>query len=175
MKIDYELPLSKENECFHQLLRKLKEDLSGLPPISAHFGKSKTIRDKMKVLARDWHTKVSVNPKIRDKDGRQNYFVEYMKDFQCDTCGMKHRLLLEVGLDNREAIPANLLKLDIAASSFIKAGGKALGVVVCVNAEARRIGKWDGSVGTSEEYVLGIDTGYSDYISSEIIPLAIKA
>lgn len=171
MEIAFRPALDERHVCFESVLENIKSEFSSLKAISPTFGKSKTIRQKMNAIVSDensgWHKKVSVNPLIQGKEKKSNYFVEYIFDFQCLSCSSKHRLFAELCFDNREAIPANLLKIDMGVKNFkAKSEGKALGLLVCLGNSARVAGKWDNSVATAEEYELAIDTGYRDYLEA---------
>ena len=179
MNIQYRPELNSTDQCFRHVLSHVAESLRTLKKVSPSFGKSKTIRQKMDEIVRNegsgWQRKVKVNPRIQEKIKAQNYFVEYICDFNCDMCKTKHRLLAEICFDNREAIPANILKLDMGIRNFKeKVGGKALGLIICLDTKAREVGEWDNSVGTADEYELALDTGYRDYLDeSNFIALEI--
>jgi hypothetical protein len=181
MEIAYSPALDERHKCFEAILGSLKNELSSLKPISATFGKSKTIRQKMSRIVSDensgWHKQIKVNPLIQDKKKKRNYFVEYIFDFHCLGCANKHRLFTEICFDNREAVPANLFKLDMGVRNFkTKSGSKALGLIICLGVSAREVGKWDNSVATSDEYELAIDTGYRDYLdANHFLILEIKS
>jgi len=171
MEITYRPSLDDRHKCFEAALERLKNELSSLKPISPAFGKSKTIRKKMNSIVSDehsgWHKQIKVNPLIQDKKKKRNYFVEYIYDFNCLSCDRKHRIFTELCFDNREAVPANLFKIDMGVRNFMtNSGSKALGLIICLGESARELGEWDNSVATSDEYELAIDTGYRDYLNS---------
>ena len=181
MEIAYRPALDGRHTCFEAVLKSLKNDFSSLKPISPTFGKSKTIRQKMNEIVSDeksgWHKQIKVNLLIQDKKKKRNYFVEYVYDFHCLSCDNKHRLFTELCFDNREAVPANLFKIDMGVRNFkAKSGSKALGLIICIGESARKLGEWDNSVATSNEYELAIDTGYRDYLDpNHFLTLEIKS
>jgi len=178
MRISDNLGNNAQLNCFQRIVDKLKSELSGLPPISPMFGKSQTVRAAMNEYAarNNWHKKVGINSNITGSKHNSNYFVEYMHDFMCTKCDAIHRINLELCFDNRQCIPANLLKLDMANANFInKRGGKSLGIVLCLSLNAKQIGKWDNSVATFEEYLLALETGYSAYLRTNLALLSIEA
>jgi len=69
---------------------------------------------------------------------------------------------------------ANIFKLEIANSNFMtKRNSKSLGVIVCLTDRAKELGNWDNSVGTFDEYILAIETGYKDYIQTDLALISI--
>jgi hypothetical protein len=178
MKVFDSLSTNSNLSCFSRVIDELKSDLSGLPPIGPNFGKSLTIRKKMNELAKrnKWYKKVGINSQITDSERRSNFFVEYMHDFVCSTCDETHRINLELCFDNRQAMAANIFKLEIANTNFAtKRNSKSLGVIVCLTDRAKQLGNWDNSVGTFDEYILAIETGYKDYIQTDLALISIDA
>ena len=177
MKLEFSNLREGDHICFADELGRLKKYLSELEPVSGNFGKSKTIRKKMDKLKSEnsgWLTKIKVTPEVAASKGNQNYVVEYVKDFSCNLCHQSHRLLVELAFDNRQAIPANIFKLDIGCKNFEeKRGSKALGVLVCLKTDAREAGLWDKAVGTFDEYDTAISLGYAKYLHESILLLAI--
>jgi hypothetical protein len=176
LKVSESMIGDEEFLCFTDIIKDLKSDLSGLPEISPTFGKSATIRKKMNELAKrnKWHKSVSINSKITNSDRKSNYFVEYMLDFLCARCNQTHRVNLELCFDNRQAMAANIFKLEIANANFIsKRNSKCIGLIVCLTEKAKSLGQWDNSVGTFDEYILAIETAYVSYINTKIGLLSI--
>ena len=74
--------------------------------------------------------------------------------------------VLEFAFDNRQAIPTNVIKCDLALSRF-KPSLKSendFSFLVTFCEESRDLCNWDSSVGSFEEYVYSLENGYSDYL-----------
>jgi hypothetical protein len=92
-----------------------------------------------------------------------NYHLNAIKDLPDDKCGHRHRLLLELCFDNRQAIGTNLLKFETAKRIFEKNPDcQTNSIILCGSQEALTNLKWDGGVASFSEYENALLTVYKD-------------
>lgn len=95
----------------------------------------------------------------------------------CDgKCGSFHKINLVLCLNNREIIGTNFLKLEIAAHedirfhrSFEIFDRNLLGILISFNEGLLRVGGWDSSYASADEYTFAYKHGYRSIIDSNII------
>lgn len=105
-----------------------------------------------------------------------NYALNAIKDLPVILCNHRHRLLLELCFDNRQAIGTNLLKFEAAKRLFEKNENcLATSIIICGSQEALTNLKWDSGVASYGEYENALLTVYRDILS--IVPqyLVIKS
>ena len=97
--------------------------------------------------------------------------VDFQKELLLPESNRKVQVTLEIFGDNRQAVAANLLKLELAGRNYAKFG-VAIGIGVCVDKELKKLG-WDGSTATSDEYEFALLHTYSRFIETPIILVAV--
>lgn len=162
--------------CLSAQISQIEIALAGVPHFDDEaFRKSSSIRDALdKALGQEngWHVDFAGTDAIPSKMHNKNYVLDYATDSDCERCQSKHRVLLEVAFDNRQAIGTNLLKLEVAQRYFNdRTGGNALGVLVCASRKALQLGGWDPGVGDENEYQLALDTAYRGIIGGSKVLL----
>lgn len=98
-------------------------------------------------------------------DSLSNYSVDMHGWFESDR-RVSSQWVLEFAFDNRQAIPTNIIKCDLALCRFKPSlkpeSDFAFLVTFCE--EARNLCNWDTSVGSYEEYAYSLENGYSEYL-----------
>lgn len=80
------------------------------------------------------------------------------------------RIGVEVCTDNRQAIAMNLFKLELMNRTWQTAsetGHQGLGFAITIAKEVRS-SRWDGAVGTSQEYEYALQRTYSQFLTTPI-------
>lgn len=104
-----------------------------------------------------------------------NYVLNAIKDLPMASCNHRHRLLLEICFDNRQAIGTNLLKFEAAKRLFEKNENcLTTSIIICGSHEALAHLKWDGGVASHGEYENALLTVYRDILSITPQYLVIK-
>jgi hypothetical protein len=104
-----------------------------------------------------------------------NYVLNAIKDLSIGSCGHRHRLLLELCFDNRQAIGTNLLKFEAAKRLFEKNENcLTTSIIICGSHDALAHMKWDGGVASHGEYENALLTVYRDILSITPQYLVIK-
>jgi hypothetical protein len=105
----------------------------------------------------------------------QNYVVDFSCDNNIQSCAERHRLLLEICFDNRQAVGTNIFKLETSARNFRdKTRGIAIGVIICADRKSLKSGGWDAGVADEEEYQVALSTAYKEYLSSSISLMVLR-
>lgn len=169
-----------DHPCHKAVLGELVNAMNLVPAInSSDFDRKRSIRDTLMsqlTPALGWVHQLlgveSVPPNLHNK----NYVVDFAKDSNFSDCTNRHRVLVEICFDNRQAIGTNIFKLESAARSFReKTGGEAIGIMVCADRKILKIGGWDSGVADDEEYQVALDTAYASFLSSAISLLVIRS
>jgi len=95
----------------------------------------------------------------------------------CDkSCGSFHKVNLVLCLNNRESIGTNFLKLEVAAQEDIRHHKQVeifdqnlLGVLISFNEGLLRVGGWDSSYGSADEYTFAYKHAFRGIIKSNVI------
>ncbi len=168
-----------DHPCHAAVLDELINALGSFPPVnSPGFDRKRTIRDALLgqlTSELGWVYQLlgveEVPPNLHNK----NYIVDFAKDSNLPGCTNRHRVLVEICFDNRQAIGTNVFKLDLAARSFHeRTGGEAVGVIICGDRKALKSGGWDPGVADEEEYLVALDTAYTNYLLSPISLLVMR-
>jgi len=168
-----------EHPCHSAVFDELVNALGSFPPVnSSSFDRKRSIRDALSsqlTAELGWVNQLlgieGVPPNLHNK----NYVVDFAKDSNLSGCTNRHRVLVEICFDNRQAIGTNVFKLDSAARSFReRTGGEAVGVIICADRKALKSGGWDPGVADEEEYLVALDTAYSHYLLSPISLLVMR-
>lgn len=110
---------------------------------------------------------------------RAGITIDAVLDFRCDDCSHRHRLFVEMCTDNRQAILANLMKLEFASRSFLQSypDGLVCSIGVFISeerkAELKRKGYVDGAIGSLEEYEIQATGPWEGLITSPLLALKI--
>lgn len=166
--------------CFDVIRSKILDALKEAPSLtSPEFEKTKSLRA---VLTRNltseagWVRQLVGIDAIPNNLHNQNYVIDFASDYQSEFCHDRHRVLLEICFDNRQAVGTNIFKLETAARSFReKTGGYAVGIIICGDRKSLTVGGWDAGVADEEEYQVALGTAYGDYLSSSISLLVLRA
>lgn len=169
----------EHEECILQLTHGIQQRLTKGPVIGSNgFAKTKTFRELLKGLVeidREWNWKFLGLDAIPSDLFNENYVVDLVSDKNFGSCTKRHRLLVELCFDNRQAIGTNIFKLQTAARQFEqKTGGKSYCLIVCGERKALNAGRWDGGVGDEEEYQIAISTAYREYLTSPFSLLVLR-
>ena len=173
--------LSQYNHaCFQESLDALFEGLRKVTALdSPGFERSKSIRDALsQSLNQDggWVKKLLGVDSLPSNLHNQNYIIDFACDLKLEQCAQRHRLLVEIGFDNRQAVGTNIFKLETAASNFReKTGGDALGILICGERKALNAGGWDSGVADEEEYQIAIGTAYRSHLTTPISLVVLRA
>lgn len=104
-----------------------------------------------------------------------NYTLDAIKNISDDKCSHKHRFLLELCFDNRQAIGTNLLKFQAATRKFeTEASNKAISILVCGERSALVSLNWDGGVASHSEYENALRTVYKDLFNFNLAYLVVR-
>lgn len=165
--------------CISQLIDSVQALLSTAPEMSSDaFAKTKTFRQLLRSLVESdsvWNWKFLGIDAIPDGLFNENYVLDLMSDKNFGNCNQRHRLLVELCFDNRQAIGTNVFKLQVAAQQFqARTGGKAYCLIVCGDRKALKKGQWDSGVGDEEEYQIAISTGYREFLTSPFSLLVLR-
>lgn len=98
--------------------------------------------------------------------------VDFQNEFLLQEPKLKLQVTLEIFGDNRQAVAANLLKLELAGRNFSKFG-QTIGIGVCIEKSLKAKG-WDGSTATSDEYEFALLHTYARFIETPIILFVIS-
>lgn len=166
--------------CFEKVHRFLAEVASVIPnPGETDFQRSNSVR---KILAKyltkesGWQPNFLVFTNVSTSVPRKNYVVDFVFDFDLTECPNKHRVVLEVCFDNRQAIGTNLLKLDKAVVDFeSRQGREAEAILICADRRTLDIGEWDSGVADEEEYQIALSQAYKSYLSAPMSLMVLRA
>lgn len=166
--------------CFDVILSRILDALKGTPSLtSVEFEKTKSLRAVLTTNLTSesgWVRQLVGIDAIPSNLHNQNYVIDFSSDYQSEVCSERHRVLLEICFDNRQAIGTNIFKLETAAKNFReKTGGDAVGIIICGDRKSLKVGGWDAGVADEEEYQVALGTAYGDYLSSSISLLVLRA
>lgn len=88
--------------------------------------------------------------------------VDFQNEISAEHSAEKIQLTVEIFGDNRQAIAANLLKLELAGRNFEQLG-KSLGIGITLSKDLKKKG-WDGATASSEEYEFALFHTYSRFL-----------
>lgn len=184
MRFDYmalkpEYDSSNLVACYREPISQIRRTLESIPAFQdPNFSRSATIRDALRdELAGEsrWISDFISLDTIPRNMPNKNYVIDYIFDGDCVNCEQRHRLLVEVCFDNRQAVGTNVFKFETAASFFERrTGGKALSLIVCGARGALNAGGWDSGVADENEYQVALDTAYSDYLRTDFSMLVMR-
>lgn len=105
--------------------------------------------------------------------------IDATKTIECEVCGHRHRMLIEMCTDNRQAILANLLKLEFAGRRFkeVYSNGVpcAVGIFVTQGRKEALVTKGyiDNSIGPLEEYEVQASGPWAGLLTNSLMALTI--
>lgn len=105
--------------------------------------------------------------------------IDSVRNYDCQDCGHRHRLFVEMCTDNRQAVLANLMKLEFAGREFRKnyPDGLSVGVGVFLSQDRKKVlqrkGYVDGAIGPLEEYEIQANGPWDGLISTTLLALTI--
>lgn len=105
--------------------------------------------------------------------------IDATKTIACQDCGHKHRILVEMCTDNRQAILGNLLKLEFAGRKFKDSYSNgvpcAVGIFITDSRKQTLVnqGFVDNSIGTLEEYEAQASGPWAGLLTNSLVALAI--
>lgn len=99
-------------------------------------------------------------------DSLANYRVDSHGWFESST-QVDCQWVLEYAFDNRQAIPTNIIKCDLALKRFMPSlrSNLNLSFLVTFCEESRALCNWDNSVGSFEEYAYHLENGFDAYLN----------
>ncbi len=104
-----------------------------------------------------------------------NYKVDWQKIVAVDNCSHTHLISMELAFDNRQSIPANIFKLEIASLEFqTRPEHVALGILVTASKAGKESGGWNGAVGPSEEYDFALARAYGKSLKTNFCLISIS-
>ena len=115
-----------------------------------------------------WHTNAFVTSKLPVGTPQAGLRVNGLRDISDCGCKMRHRVIMNCLLDNRQAIGTNLLKFELASKSYSSDHRDCTSVGLCISEDTKSRRQWDTSVGTYSDYVAMLNTPYSGIIESRI-------
>ena len=184
MRFDFiELPPvddgASSEPCIAKLIEAIQLQLSLSPDFdSENFSRTKTFRGLLRGLVEmnsNWNWKFLGLDAIPDGLFNENYVIDAVSDQAFNSCSRRHRLLVELCFDNRQAIGTNILKLESAARQFeSRTGGKAYCLIICADRKALKNGLWDSGVADEEEYQIAISTAYREFVTSPFSLLILR-
>ena len=110
---------------------------------------------------------------------RASVTIDSVSNYDCADCGHRHRVFVEMCTDNRQAILANLMKLEFAGREFRKnyPDGVSVGVGIFLSehrkATLKNRGYVDGAIGSLEEYEIQASGPWDGLISTTLLALTI--
>jgi hypothetical protein len=130
---------------------------------------SKQIQDFISASLEQWGAETSFNfQPVREKS-QANFTLDFMKEIHSSSA----RMFLggELAFDNRQAIFTNVIKVDLALTRLREASevSRTMSVLVTFCGDSRRLGNWDGSVATFEEYCQQLDWGLDRYLTGPLL------
>jgi hypothetical protein len=169
----------REASCFENVHNFLKGLAPIIPnPSQPDFQRSTSVRNTLSghlTKESGWQANFLAFTNVSASVPKKNYIVDFVFDFEMDTCPNKHRVVLEVCFDNRQAIGTNLLKLDKAVSDFVsKQGREAEAILVCADRRTLDFGGWDSGVADEEEYQIALSQGYKSYLKAPISLMVLR-
>lgn len=178
MKSDFQLWNANSEEgsihgCFQAQIKQLTSAIKYLK--ISDFRKetppSKIVRDSLNTVFRTngWDVSVLLSPRFPRDVPNQNVLLDACTDSSLGACRSRHLLGVEICFDNRQSIGTNLLKFEMSRREFQKStGGDTLGLIVVCDKKTLRIGGWDSSVASSEEYELALSAAYRGLVKAPI-------
>jgi hypothetical protein len=167
------------HQCFDPVLETISSTFNSceLDKFDERKSGTQQIRDVVepRFAADEWSTKVLVTQDFPGGVLQANYEVDFQLQFFAEGCSLRHQVSLELAFDNRQAIGANLLKMDLANTYFVEStGGLSISVIVVATASGRDLGHWDGAVGIDLDYSWALRNAYSRYFKTPIVLLTVS-
>lgn len=125
------------------------------------------------LVAAGWKQRFPIDNSV-GHDDYESFFIDYFLDENSETCGHKHRYLLQFMFDNRQAIGTNLLKFDIAAKNSSEHNRVVTNIGICVEKSVIRKLGWDYSAASAQEYINAIVGPYKKVLNNPPLVLAIE-
>lgn len=166
-------------ECLRLPILAIADLIKALPGFDEpNFKRSATIRGALRDGLKKtdgWNHDFLGIESITDNLHNKNYVIDFAFDSKCEGCVSRHRLLVEICFDNRQAVGTNTFKLESSARAYQnRTGGKALSLIVCADRKSLSQGGWDPGVADEDEYQIAIKAAYGDYLTTEISMLVLR-
>ena len=126
-----------------------------------------------------WHLEVEFGNFPRMGRARAAVTIDAVLNFPCSDCEHHHRIFVEMCTDNRQAILANLMKLEFASRRFLQnyPAGVSTGVGVFISEDRKKDLKSknlvDGAIGSREEYEIQATGPWDGLITTNLLALSI--
>jgi len=153
----------------HEILAEIKTmielfpawDSGGSKSFASHFRES--FRER---LDSSWMKAFLLRPMNRRRSSVTNFVVDAARDFFDQKCQHHHQIRIEISFDNRQIIGTNVLKMLVGAGRIVTS--RRLGILIAPSKDAKNVFGLDPAVGSSDEYLLAIESGYPELISLPI-------
>ncbi len=126
--------------------------------------------------SQNWLRNFKYDSSVPDSINNANYKLDAVLDENCLECSCRHRFLLEVCFDNRQAIGTNLMKFETASQIFqSKPNQTSISILICADARTLKKLGWDPATGSSEEYEFALRDPYVHILKTEPILLVLRS
>lgn len=162
--------LSGESEAHVHEIRQILEASVEAYEIGEQRG-SKALQDQIRKALDAWgaESRFAFQPVLEKPQA--NFELDFVKSTtmldQKFFCGG------ELAFDNRQVLPTNVIKVDLAMSRLREATrqSSSLSVLITFCNDSRKFGDWDSSVATYEEYEQQLDWGIRRYLTGPLMLL----
>ncbi len=137
-------------------------------PFTKGANSSSLLKQEVQKLLIDWNENLLIQSGFPTRKLPYSHVqVDFQNEFNFKRPMLKLQVTLEIFGDNRQAVAANLLKLELAGRNFSKYG-QTIGIGVCIEKSLKARG-WDGSTATSDEYEFALLHTYARFIETPLI------
>lgn len=154
------------------ILRELVEVSGAIPQWDSTAQKSfaSHFRQAFRESLRDpWIRDFLLFPMNRQRASVTNFVVDALRAFVGETCGHNHQIRIEISFDNRQVIGTNVLKMIVRNENFEESPDKRwLGIILAPSRDAKTAFGLDSAVGSSDEYLVAVESGYRELINQPI-------
>lgn len=169
----------RHDACFSQVVRETT-DLFAQPDVSDfRAGENSTSQlarhVKQGLKSQGWQESQLAIRNIPAGLAYANYKVDWQMIVTVDDCPDTHLISMELAFDNRQSIPANILKLEIASLEFeTRPEHVALGILITASKAGKESGGWNSAVGPSEEYDFALARAYVKSLKTNFCLISIS-
>lgn len=132
---------------------------------------SKLLQLAIKKELEIWGAEIDFRFQPVAEKAQANFEIDFLKRIEF----AEHTLLVagELAFDNRQALPTNILKVDLALRRIRAASShdKTVSVLITFCDETRHFAAWDGSVASYEEYEKQLAWGWNLYLTAPLLVL----
>lgn len=155
------------------LISSLSQEVNALEnSFSKGTNSSSSLKLSFAEFLKDWNKDLLIQQDFPSRKFPSSHVqVDFQTEIHLSESNRKVQITLEIFGDNRQALAANLLKLELAGQNFSRFG-VSIGVGVCIDKRLKKLG-WDGSTATSDEYEFGLLHTYSRFIKTPVLLLAV--